>query len=144
MESSKNKVALAAAIVVVIVVAIYVGLRLLGPSPAAWTGTKPCRLGRCTNPSGINCINFTGVCTNNICQEQLAGGADCAAGWVKESTDGSGQAMLAKCDSTTPEPYCKWETAQPCGRERDTCCATGRCNAGLICSREMTCQVAPP
>lgn len=139
MESNKNKVALVAAVVVVIVVAIYVGIKLLGPTPVAWPGTVGCspRL-PCNNPSGIACINFTGECRSGVCVERLAADADCAAGWIKESTAGA-TTVLAKCDTTAPDPVCKWQTPVTCGVLGGPCCATGRCGGTLVC-KATTCQ----
>ena len=113
---------------------------LPGAYAQSWSGTVTCSPRRpCVNPSGINCINFTGACQNNVCVEQLAGGADCAAGWVKDSTV-NGQTLIAKCDATTPVPFCKWEAPQPCGAAAQACCATGKCNVGLSCNSSLKCQ----
>lgn len=129
-----------AAIVVAVVIVIVVLGAVLQPAPTSWPGTRECSaFKKCPAVSGIDCINFTSECRNGRCVEQLAGGAECAAGWYKESTTADNVTLIASCDSQKPDPYCKWSDAQPCGAQGQACCAAGRCSGDLVC-QGMACQ----
>jgi hypothetical protein len=134
----KLKAAAAVAVVVILVV-IVLGV-VLKPSPTAWPGTRQCGpLKRCPAVSGINCINYTGECRSGVCVEQLAGNAECAAGWYRESTDANNVKSIASCDYQDPAPVCAWSAPQPCGGVRQACCGAGSCSGTLVC-QAMTCQ----
>lgn len=96
----KTKIALGLVLVILTIGGVIYALL----PPSGIPGNTACVRGICRHTTQ-GCMVLTGKCSNGSCLEALKSGAECAAGWQRETIEGEARQVWT-CNAS-----CQWELA---------------------------------